>query len=135
MTEPNEGFQQVLNHPQSETHYQSNGCVIGAATCGVLPLPYSQVDVLGARPSQENINAPLINIFDEDPLCDLLRQVDPEAAREVCRMARFQRFWSGRRIGRFSRPRDELSVDRQAPICGVCLSFNATVEPSAGTNN
>jgi hypothetical protein len=81
--------QQGFINPLTQDNYQFNGCAIGAATCGalptVLPSAFSQVDILGARPSQENINATLINIFDEDPLCDLLRQVDPEAAREVCR--------------------------------------------------
>ena len=65
---------------------------IGSTTCIVLPnvVPIqpqavSQVDILVARPSEEDIDAPLINIFDEEQLCEKLLRTNPDAAREVCR--------------------------------------------------
>jgi hypothetical protein len=84
--------QQGFINPQSQNNYQFNGCAIGSTTCIVLPnlvpiqpQPISQIDILVARPSEEDIDAPLINIFDEEQLCEKLLRVNPEAAREVCR--------------------------------------------------
>ena len=51
----------------------------------IQPQAVSQVDILLARPSEDDIDAPLINIFDEEQLCERLRRTNPEAAREVCR--------------------------------------------------
>jgi hypothetical protein len=84
--------QQGFINPQTQNNYQFNGCAIGSVTCIVLPTvvpiqpqAVSQVDILLARPSEDDIDAPLINIFDEEQLCERLRRTNPEAAREVCR--------------------------------------------------
>jgi len=84
--------QQGFINPQSQNNYQFNGCAIASTTCIVLPnvVPIqpqavSQIDILVARPSEEDIDAPLINIFDEEQLCEKLRRTDPVAAQEVCR--------------------------------------------------
>jgi hypothetical protein len=84
--------QQGFINPQPQTNYQFNGCAIGSTTCIVLPnvVPIqpqavSQVDILVARPSEEDIDAPLINIFDEEQLCEKLLRTNPDAARQVCR--------------------------------------------------
>jgi hypothetical protein len=55
----------------------------------------TQVDILLARPREfdrftgrpqdEDIDASIINIFDEERICEELRLKSPEAAREVCR--------------------------------------------------
>ncbi len=56
--------------------------------------PQTQIDILLARPRefdlftgrpQDDLDAPLINIFDEERLCEELRRKSPEVAREVCR--------------------------------------------------
>jgi hypothetical protein len=84
--------QQGFINPQSQNNYQFNGCAIASTTCIVLPNmvpvqpnPISQIDILVARPSEEDIDAPLINIFDEEQLCEKLLRTNPDAAREVCR--------------------------------------------------
>jgi hypothetical protein len=51
----------------------------------IQPQPISQIDILVARPSEEDIDAPLINIFDEERLCEQLLRTNPEAALERCR--------------------------------------------------
>ena len=49
------------------------------------PQPASEVDILVARPAEDDPDTPLINIFDEERLCELLLRTNPELAREVCR--------------------------------------------------
>ena len=49
------------------------------------PQPVSDVDILVARPAEDDPDTPLINIFDEERLCELLLRTNPELAREVCR--------------------------------------------------
>jgi hypothetical protein len=79
-------------NPVPDNKYRFNDCVIGSVTCIVLPgltpiqpQAASQVDVLAARPAEEDIDAPLINIFDEEHLCEQMLAADPERAKEVCR--------------------------------------------------
>jgi hypothetical protein len=79
-------------NPAPDNNYRFNDCVIGSVTCIVLPgltpiqpQAASQVDVLVARPAEEDIDAPLINIFDEEHLCEQMLVTDPERAKEVCR--------------------------------------------------
>jgi hypothetical protein len=50
----------------------------------VQPSPISSFAVLAVAPTQEDIDAPLTNIFDEDQLCDRLYQSAPDIARTVC---------------------------------------------------
>ena len=38
----------------------------------------------GRQIAEEDINAPLINIFDEERVCEQLLRTDPKRAREVC---------------------------------------------------
>ena len=64
-------------NPVPDNNYRFNDCVIGSVTCVVLPgltpiQPQAarEVDVLVARPAEEDIDAPLINIFDEERLCE-----------------------------------------------------------------
>ena len=78
-------------NPGPDNNYRFNDCVIGSATCVVLPgitpiqpQAAQQVDVLVARPSEEDIDAPLINIFDEERVCEELLRTDPKRAKEVC---------------------------------------------------
>jgi len=49
------------------------------------PQPASEVDIFVARPAEDDPDTPLINIFDEERLCELLLRTNPELAREVCR--------------------------------------------------
>ncbi len=97
-------------NPRSDNDYRFNDCVIGSITCilapGLVliqPQAVSQVDILVARhaedvfvirpaedlsvatPADADIDAPLINIFDEERLCEQLLRSDPERAKEVCR--------------------------------------------------
>jgi hypothetical protein len=79
-------------NPGPDNNYRFNDCVIGSVTCVVLPgltpiVPQAaqEVDVLVARPSEEDIDAPLINIFDEERVCEMLLRTNPERAKEVCR--------------------------------------------------
>jgi hypothetical protein len=51
----------------------------------VQPEIVSKVDLLIARSAEENIDAPLIDIFDEERLCEELLLIDPKRAQEVCR--------------------------------------------------
>ena len=44
-----------------------------------------EFDRFTGRPQDEDIDASIINIFDEERLCEELRLKSPEAAREVCR--------------------------------------------------
>jgi hypothetical protein len=79
-------------NPFTQNEYKFNDCAIGSPTCIVLPTftpiqpqAISEVDILFARPAEEDVDAPLINIFDEERLCEQLLRRDPERAREVCR--------------------------------------------------
>ena len=79
-------------NPASDNNYRFNDCAIGSVTCIVFqPLTFIQpqaareIDVLVARPAEEDIDAPLINIFDEERVCEELLRTDPKRAREVCR--------------------------------------------------
>ncbi|MGE3282893.1 MAG: beta strand repeat-containing protein [Alphaproteobacteria bacterium] len=50
------------------------------------PQPASEVDILVTRPGgEDDPDTPLVNIFDEERLCELLLRTNPELAREVCR--------------------------------------------------
>src|SRR5262249_27097434 len=44
-----------------------------------------EFDRYTGRPQDEDLIAPLINVFDEERLCEELRRTSPEAAQEVCR--------------------------------------------------
>jgi hypothetical protein len=77
--------------PTASNNYRFNTCAIGSPTCIVLPSltpvqpsPISSFAVLAVAPTQEDIDAPLTNIFDEDQLCDRLYQSAPDIARTVC---------------------------------------------------
>lgn len=79
-------------NPRSQNDYKFNDCAIGSATCIILPnlvpiqpQPVSQIDILVARPSEEDLDAPLVNIFDEERLCEQMLRLNPEAAWERCR--------------------------------------------------
>jgi hypothetical protein len=78
-------------NPQSQNNYQFNGCAIASTSCivsatvPIQPQAISQIDILVARPSEGDIDAPLINIFDEEQLCEKLLRTNPDAARQVCR--------------------------------------------------
>jgi len=79
-------------NPGPDNNYRFNDCVIGSVTCVVLPtltpvVPQAarEIDILVARPSEEDFDAPLINIFDEERVCEELLRRDPIRAREVCR--------------------------------------------------
>jgi hypothetical protein len=56
----------------------------------VLAQQFDLIDILAARPQQEDIDGPLINIFDEERLCRRLLWMDPAAAWEVCRLPLFR---------------------------------------------
>jgi hypothetical protein len=65
--------------------------VIGSVSCILLPtlIPVepqaaTQIDVLVARPAVEDLDAPLVDIFDEQRLCEQLLRTDPKRAREYC---------------------------------------------------
>jgi hypothetical protein len=84
--------QQGFINPRPDNNYKFNDCAIGSTSCIVFstvvpiqPQAASQIDILLARPSEDDIDAPLINIFDEEQLCERLRRTNPEAAQQVCR--------------------------------------------------
>jgi filamentous hemagglutinin family protein len=79
--------------PTANNNYQFNNCAIGSTTCIVLP-PFvpvqpqqiSQFDLLVARPAQQDdLDAPLIDIFDAERLCEELLRTGSKLAKEVCR--------------------------------------------------
>jgi hypothetical protein len=89
--------QQGFINPLTQDNYQFNGCAIGATACsGLSPLvpvavqQFSNIDTLTARPSQDDFDAPLIDIFDEARLCQRMLWMDPAAAWEVCRLPLFR---------------------------------------------
>jgi hypothetical protein len=49
----------------------------------VQPQPVNELDVLTLAPQAEDPDAPIINIYDEERLCDP-RPEAPPAAREAC---------------------------------------------------
>jgi hypothetical protein len=84
------GFVNTGRGPDNQ--YRFNTCAIESATCVALPplavvqpQVVNQLDILVARPTQEDPDAPVVNIFDEDRLCELLLQTSPETAKAACR--------------------------------------------------
>ncbi|HEX3885028.1 MAG TPA: hypothetical protein VHW66_20405 [Stellaceae bacterium] len=83
--------QEGLINPSSSNNYRFNTCVIGSVSCILLPalIPVepqaaTQIDILVARPAVEDLDAPLVDIFDEQRLCEQLLRTDPKRAREYC---------------------------------------------------
>jgi hypothetical protein len=79
-------------NPDSSNQYRFNNCAIGSTTCIVLPTntpiqpqAVSQLNVLISLPQEDDIDAPLINVFDEERLCEAWLRVSPEIAEKVCR--------------------------------------------------
>jgi len=78
--------------PSPSNNYRFNTCAIGSVSCVVLPsvtpiqpAPIGGFAVLVAPQPEDDIDAPLTNIFDEDQLCDQLFRTSPDVARKVCR--------------------------------------------------
>jgi filamentous hemagglutinin family protein len=77
--------------PVEANDYRFNTCAIASTSCVVLPSltpiqpnPISNFAVVVARPAEDDVDAPLTNIFDENRLCDQLLRSSPEVARMVC---------------------------------------------------
>jgi hypothetical protein len=76
--------------PRPQNQFLLNNCVIGSPNCILLPpvvpvqpQPVNELDVLTLAPQAEDPDAPIINIYDEERLCDP-RPEAPPAAREAC---------------------------------------------------
>jgi hypothetical protein len=72
--------------------YRLNTCAIGSTGCLVIqpltpiqPQAVNQLNFLLQAPPQDDIDAPLINVFDEQRLCESWLKTSPELALEVCR--------------------------------------------------
>jgi hypothetical protein len=92
-------------NPAPQNAYRFNNCIIGSPICTAFlsevdillarpifaieallrPQPVNEVDILVARTAPDELDAPLVNVFDEERLCELLLRTNPELAREVCR--------------------------------------------------
>ena len=92
-------------NPTPQDQYRFNNCIIGSPACGVpssevdtlmripmieieaflRPQTATEVDILVARPGPGDMDAPLVNVFDEERLCELMLRTNPELGREVCR--------------------------------------------------
>ncbi len=76
--------------PRPQNQYLLNNCVIGSPNCILLPpvvpvqpQPVNDVDVLTLSPQSEDPDAPLINVYDEERLCNPRSDAPPEE-REFC---------------------------------------------------
>jgi hypothetical protein len=66
----------AVPNPRAQNQYLLNGCVIGSPNCVLLPplVPVQpqlvrEIDILALQPQREDVDSPVINIFDEERLC------------------------------------------------------------------